>query len=105
MTVSRGRLLILQTVNEKEWRAQVIAWAKRSGWEAYFTQDSRNSPSGFPDLVLVRGERLLFAELKTEVGRLSHAQENWLQLLGMVPEVEVYVWRPHDEQQVAEVLA
>ena len=32
---------------------------------------------GFPDLVLVRGPRLLFRELKKEGGRLSEHQEQW----------------------------
>src|SRR5690606_30920215 len=49
-------------------QAQVIKVAKGLGFLAYFTHDSRRSPSGWPDLVLVhpiRG-RLLFRELKQE---------------------------------------
>jgi hypothetical protein len=53
---------------------------------------------------LVRGERLLFAELKREKGKLSAEQEAWLEDLRRVPGVEVYVWRPGDMDEIAQVL-
>lgn len=60
---------------------------------------------GFPDLVLVRGTRLVFAELKSDTGRVTSEQQAWLDALdGVAAEffgaeidakVEVYLWRPH----------
>ena len=94
----------LRQVTEKQWQAQVMEMAGWLGWSVYHTHDSRRSEAGFPDLTLVRGERLLFAELKTEVGRVSGAQERWLSMLRAVPGVEVFVWRPSDAKAVALVL-
>lgn len=49
--------------------------------------------AGWPDLVLVRRERIVFAELKTAKGRTSAAQDAWLDALGQTG-AEVRLWRP-----------
>ena len=50
--------------------------------------------AGFPDLVLVRKGRLLFVELKSEIGKVSPQQRKWLDDLDKA--AETYVWRPED---------
>lgn len=55
--------------------------ARVYGFRYFHVHDSRRSPSGWPDVVLVRGKRLLFVELKKETGRLSPAQMEWQDLL------------------------
>lgn len=83
---------------ESEFQAQVLAVAKTFGFQlTYHTHDSRRSNPGFPDLVLlhVRTGRLIFAELKTQTGRVRPEQEQWInafRLGGHVAEV----WRPAD---------
>jgi hypothetical protein len=47
---------------------------------------------------------LVFAELKSERGKLKPEQEAWLEALRQVPGVEVHVWRPSDMDAIAEVL-
>lgn len=103
---------------------QVEALARFYGWRVYHTHRSDRSPAGFPDLVLVRGAHLIFAELKTRTGRLSPAQREWQDDLAEVaaavaqavsdsgrdantgaPRVEVYVWRPDDFDAVHARLA
>lgn len=51
--------------------------------------------AGFPDLVLAKPGRLIFAELKSKAGKLSEGQQVWLNALQSAG-VEVYVWRPSD---------
>lgn len=81
-------------MTERHLQDNIVRLAKLLGWLCYHTHDSRKSTAGFPDLVLVRQYRqpgrALFAELKTERGRLSPAQETWCHALG------AHIWRPSD---------
>jgi hypothetical protein len=62
----------------------------KHGWRTAVSADG----VGWPDLTLVRGEQLIFAELKSDRGRLTDQQQVWLEVLGKV--AEVYEWRPCD---------
>ena len=64
------------------------------GWRHYHTHLAKHSPAGFPDVCAIRGNRLLFAELKREKGKTTPAQDAWLADLRALPGIEVYVWRP-----------
>lgn len=83
-----------RAITEKAWMGTVLDAARLYGWEAYHTYDSRRSQPGFPDLILVRGPRMLVIELKTERGKVSPAQVDWLARLEDVREVSVMVARP-----------
>jgi len=91
-------------VTEKHFSQQVVDLAKMLGWRVYRTWLSLRSPKGFPDLVLLRPPRLVCTELKSEIGKLTPDQEAWLADLRLVPGVEVFVWRPHDIEEIARVL-
>ena len=97
---------MLAKVPEKAFLAQVQALARLNGWRVYHTHSSMHSAKGFPDLVMVKAGRLVFAELKAQRGQTTREQEDWLAALGDVfPEmVEVFVWRPGDWDQVTDVL-
>lgn len=100
-----GRAALLATLTEREWQAQVVAWAKRAGWYVYHTYDSRRSPSGFPDLVLVKPlQPVLFVELKSMKGRVTDGQWGWLQLLSTSNGARAEIWRPDAEAYVKAVL-
>lgn len=93
---------IAHDVSEKDFQRAVIALAKRNGWLAYHTADSRKSAAGFPDLVLVR-ERVVWMELKSANGIVSAAQQTWIDCLRATG-AEVYVFRPIDWADVERVL-
>lgn len=96
---------LLSTIPEREWLQQVRDLAGLLGWAVYHTHLSLHSPEGFPDLVLARPPRLIFAELKREVGKPTAAQLAWLGTLSRCRSVETYLWRPSDLDYVRKVLA
>ena len=59
---------------------------------------------GFPDLVLARSPRLVFAELKSERGTPTPEQEKWLLTLAACSEPEAYLWRPDDLEDMTRIL-
>lgn len=65
-------------ITEKQFMGQVIQLAKLFGWLIYHTHDSRRSVAGFPDLILLRGGRLLVVELKVGKNRATADQQAWL---------------------------
>lgn len=81
-------------LTERDFTTQIRELATLLHWRRYHTWLAKHSPAGFPDEVLVRPPRLIFAELKTDVGKVSPAQAEWLDDLAKLPNVEVYVWRP-----------
>lgn len=89
---------------EAVFRQQVYDLARLQGWLVYFTWNSLHSPPGFPDLVMVRGRRTIFAELKSASGQLTLHQRKWLWALAAAGQ-EVWVWKPEAWRQVEGVLA
>lgn len=95
-----------EITNEKDFTSRLIYEAHLAGWDlAYHTFDSRHSAKGFPDLVLLRPPRIIFAELKMNKRKLSPSQEEWIAQLKEVPTIEAYVWRyPADVEPILKVL-
>ena len=87
------------SLTEKDFQRQVIELAELNGFLVYHTHDSRKSAKGFPDLVMARTERVVFAELKTEKGLVSREQWLWLAALP-----NAYVWRPSDWNAIVKIL-
>lgn len=99
-------------MNESEWQQQVLAAALKLGWQTMHIGRTGKHQAvgakgtlgrGWPDLVLVKGGRIIFAELKAEKGITDPIQK---QVLGILHQVgEVYIWRPSDFGQVLDTLA
>ena len=81
-------------MSEAELEIHVRAILKDLGLLWYHTHDSRRSPSGFPDLVIV-GEHVIYRELKTAKGKVTDSQAEWLHALVMAGQ-DACVWRPTD---------
>ena len=82
----------------------VIQAAEILGWRYYHTHNSKRSPSGFPDLVLVRRGRIIFAELKVGSNVPTPAQQEWIEDLDECEGVDVYVWTPDDWPEIKRAL-
>ena len=87
-------------MSESALQSAIIQLAELLDWRVYHVANVRrqlraSTSVGFPDLVLLRGTRLVFAELKSAKGKLTAEQKQWIAALG-VAGVECYVWRPDD---------
>ena len=104
-------------MTEREFQTQVVTLARFYGWRVFhplpgMTRTGRwttptEGDTGYPDLTLVKaGPRggVIFAELKTEKGRVSQAQTEWLDELRGAG-AEAYLWRPDDLETITERLA
>lgn len=109
---------LFQTLqSEAQFMAAVTQLAAIRGWSwmhirpglnergRYRTPVSGALGSGWPDLVLVRTGRLIFAELKAQKGKVTGLQQTVLGVLGAIPCAEVYVWRPSDWELILETLS
>ena len=97
-------------INERQFQTAVIELARWEGWMVYHPLPAQNArgtwrtaqagDNGFPDLVLAHPERgVIFAELKTAIGRPTPNQTLWLDTLTAAG-VEAYLWRPSDIQTI-----
>jgi len=101
------RELLWEKETEAHFQARVVGVAKYVGFKyVYHTYDSRRSPSGFPDLVLLNpaSRRLLFVELKSQRGKLTLAQTLWRVALEAIVGVEYYTWKPSQWNELVRVL-
>ena len=74
-----------------------------------FTTPTRYDASGFPYLTMVRGARIVFAELKRKgVRALSDTQQIWSRALIQAetgnPGVEWHLWNPLDWDEIERTL-
>jgi len=95
---------VLPPETERHFQGAVVKVARLFGWRVQWHWSSLHSPAGFPDLILVRGERMIAAELKRERGRVAPEQQAWLEDLERVPGIESYVWRPSLWEEILEIL-
>jgi hypothetical protein len=96
------------SVLEGDFQKDVVEAAETLGFLCYHTYRSDRSQAGFPDLVMVKPPRVIFAELKRQKGKPKPAQEMWLAALGQCmyegKAIEVYLWRPGDMDALLEIL-
>ena len=90
--------------SEKELLQMVRQLAKLKQYHVYHTFNSYHSEAGFPDLTIWKDKRLIFAELKTEKGKLTQEQKDTLESLASTGN-EVYLWRPSNWNEITEVLS
>jgi hypothetical protein len=93
-------------LTEAQWTTWVIKVAKLYGWKVHHSRPAPRQSGGYstpiqgdkglPDLVLARDGDVIFAELKTNAGRLTRDQKEWLQHFGE----RGHVWRPRDRDAV-----
>ena len=106
---------IENNASEKLFESKVKQLAVMNGWHYFHATPHQVRPGvfrsdgkGFPDLCLTKAPSashaggLIFAELKTAIGKPSKEQLEWLRALA--PWAEVYLWRPNDLDHIADRL-
>ena len=91
-------------LTEAQFLRQVLQLAGIMRWRAYHPALSKWSERGWPDVALVRPPRFILAELKSDKGKVTPQQQEWLDDLARCPGVEVWLWRPSDFEQIVEIL-
>lgn len=87
---------LYRTVTERQFQADVRALLALHGYRVHVVHDSRRSPEGWPDVTALHmNGDILALELKTETGRVTPAQIEWLALLNGCG-VEARVLRPSE---------
>jgi len=110
-----GKSQIREAISEKDFSRQVEDLLNLFGWQWCHFRPARtehgwrtalSGHQGFPDYIAVKSSRLLIFELKTEKGKVSPAQQEWLDALSNVgdKDVQVYLWRPSDLDTIVEAL-
>lgn len=101
---------------ETQFQNRVMEYATMRGWKWLHINKAQNSAGywrtpvmgelglGWPDLFLVRGSRMIAAELKSGKKYLTRKQEDVLGWLTATGYVESYVWHPDEWETVMEVL-
>lgn len=102
--MTEARRVVEAQITEAQWRKSVCDLLDAAAWKWHYVHDSRRDKPGLPDLIAVRGVRLLFIELKTMTGKIRREQAEWLEALRATAWVEVYVWRPCDMEQIKAIL-
>lgn len=105
---------MLNLTTERDFQRMVVELARLRGWRAHHTRpalDRRGrwltpiqGDAGFPDLVLARAGRIVFAELKREGRKPTLLQQGWLEVLATCAGVEVYLWTPADWGEIVRIL-
>jgi hypothetical protein len=100
------RAAMARQMTEDELLLAITEGATLLGWRWHHFRRSdkgiQMGHAGFPDLVLAKAGRVLFLELKAEIGHLTTDQRLWLEAM---PAHTAYLVRPTDLDKVLRVLA
>ena len=103
---AEGRAALDDAVPEKEFARAFEQALEYAGFKlVYHVYDARRSNPGFPDYcaVNISKKRVLYAELKSERGRVRPEQAAWIAALGHCGQ-EAYIWRPSSWPEIERVL-
>ena len=105
----------LRALTESDWQGQVFELARLYGYSYVHFRAARTSRGwrvpvegplgqGWPDVVLFRPGRTIYAELKREKGNDCSPEQLWVHEQIRAAGNEVYVWRPSQLDDVIRVL-
>jgi len=96
----------MKGITERQFTQQVIQLLKLCGFDlVYHTFNSMHSVKGFPDVVdlWLSDTRLLFAELKSDNGKVTDEQVGWIMALREAGQ-EAHIWRPAEWDSIVRII-
>ena len=94
-------------ISEADFQEALVEYAEMWGWLVWHDNDSRRNDAGFPDLVMTKGGKIIFAELKRQKRyTIKPKQLEWIEALGLAagPNVMATFWFPSDRDYAEAVL-
>ena len=90
---------------ERDFQKAIVELAQWNQWDVSWTHDSRHSPAGWPDLVLMRPPVILFRECKRDA-RPSRVTDDQRRKLGLLRAcgLDAGVWTPDDWDEIVKIL-
>ena len=100
-------------ITEKDFSSQIESLLNIFGWHWCHFRPARtehgwrtalSGHKGFLDYIATKPPRLLIFELKSEKGKVSSEQQEWIDLLKQCTGAEVYLWKPSQIDEIVEIL-
>lgn len=110
--VARRAMSLYDQISESTFTAQIVQMCIVFGWRVMHQRPARTKTgwrtaivghAGFPDIIALRHDRRLIAELKAGRGKVTVEQEKWLGA-AKDADFEVYIWKPKDIDQIERIL-
>jgi hypothetical protein len=112
--ISKLTGLDLKAISERAFQLAIWRHAESDGWKCHYQYRSAQKlangqyrglgTAGWPDVIAVRGDRLLAIEVKKETGSPTPEQRVWIAALNGVPGITAMIVRPRDANAVMEML-
>lgn len=93
--LNTSQLILARATTERELSGWIVDLARKLGYLVHRdpTWRATATDAGYPDLTLIGHGRIVFAELKTEHGKLTDMQQDWRCEIGET-KAEYFTWRP-----------
>lgn len=113
-----------KSLSETEFTRRVIKLARLNGWRVLHIRPGRTirkdketgeiktdwrtpiqgDGKGFPDLLMLRDDRIVIAELKVGRGKKTPEQIAWLQAFVLAGIADVFTWYPSEWDEIESIL-
>ena len=91
-------------MTERDLMESLRSAARECGWLVYHPFLSKWSEKGFPDLIMIRNGKGFAWELKSAKGKVTDAQQTWMDALRGIPGVSARVVYPDDLEKAYQAL-
>lgn len=86
----------IKEIGRRGWQQEITDTFRRAGFTfIYHTHDSRHSPAGFPDTIILEAARIIVIEAKVGDNKASPLQIGWLKEFARTGALTFCLWPRH----------